>query len=71
MDFKALWLTPNTASVYMVMWLQLDDEPYVLETPPEVLGIIDDHWLEYVTDFGRLGADKKPERKIPDYTSWL
>jgi len=58
MDSKALWLTPNTTNVYMVMWLQLDDEPYVLETPPDVLGIIDDHWFKYVTDFGRLGADK-------------
>jgi hypothetical protein len=58
MDSKALWLTPNTTSVYMTMWLQLDDEPYVIETPPDVLGIIDDHWFKYVCDFGRLGDDK-------------
>ncbi len=64
MDSKALWLTPNTTSVYMVMWLQLDDEPYVLETPADVLGIIDDHWFKYVADFGRLGDDKNQGGKF-------
>lgn len=64
MDSKALWLTPNTTSVYMVMWLQLDGEPYVLETPADVLGIIDDHWFKYVADFGRLGDDKNKGGKF-------
>ena len=64
MDSKALWLTPNTTSVYMMMWLQLDDEPYVLETPADVLGIIDDHWFKYVCDFGRMGADKNKGGKF-------
>ena len=58
MDSEALWLTPNTTSVYMATWLQLSDEPMVIETPPDVLGIIDDHWFNYVADFGRLGPDK-------------
>jgi len=58
MDSKALWLTPNTTSVYMASWLELGDEPMVIETPPDVLGIIDDHWFKYVADFGRLGPDK-------------
>lgn len=58
MDSKALFLTANTTSVYMMAWLQLEDEPMVIETPPDVLGIIDDHWFKYVTDFGRLGPDK-------------
>ena len=44
MDSKALFLTANTTSVYMFSWLQLDEEPMVIETPPDVLGIIDDHW---------------------------
>jgi hypothetical protein len=30
----------------------------VIETPPNVLGIIDDHWFNYVTDFGNAGPDK-------------
>ena len=58
MDSKALWLTPNTTSVYMTSWLELKDEPYVIETPPNVLGIIDDAWFHYVADFGNAGPDK-------------
>lgn len=58
MDSKALWLTPNTTSVYMASWLELGDEPWVIETPPDVLGIIDDHYFKYVADFGRLGPDR-------------
>jgi len=42
----------------MAMWLELGDEPMVIETPPNVLGIIDDHWFHYVADFGNAGPDK-------------
>jgi hypothetical protein len=45
MDSKALWLTPNTTSVYMTSWLELGDEPMVIETPPNVLGFINDAWF--------------------------
>ena len=58
MDSRSLWLTANTTSVYQAMWLELGDEPVVIETPPDVLGIIDDHWFRYVADFGRLGPDR-------------
>ena len=58
MDSKALWLTPNTTSVYMASWLELGDEPMVIETPGDVLGFVNDHWFKYVIDFGRLGPDK-------------
>lgn len=58
MDSKALWLTPNTTNIYMTSWLELKDEPMVIETPPNVLGIIDDHWFHYVADFGNAGPDK-------------
>jgi len=58
MDSKSLWLTPNTTSVYMGSWLELQDEPMVIETPPNVLGFIDDHWFKYVTDFGNAGPDR-------------
>ena len=64
MDSKSLWLTPNTTSVYMASWLQMTDEPWVIETPPDVLGIIDDHWFKYVGDFGRLGPDKSKGGKF-------
>ncbi len=58
MDSKALWLTPNTVSVYMALWLELGDEPMVIETPPNVLGFINDAWFQYVVDFGNAGPDK-------------
>ena len=58
MDSKALFLTANTTSVYMFSWLKLGDEPMVIETPPNVLGFINDHWFRYVIDFGNLGPDK-------------
>jgi hypothetical protein len=66
MDSKALWLTPNTVSVltpntvsvYMATWLELGDEPMVIETPPNVLGFIDNAWFDYVLDFGNAGPDK-------------
>ena len=58
MDSKALWLTPNTVSVYMAMWMEVGDEPMVLETPPDVLGFIDDAWFKFVVDFGRVGPDR-------------
>ncbi len=47
MDSKALFLTANTTSVYMFSWLELGDEPMVIETPPNVLGFINDHWFRY------------------------
>jgi hypothetical protein len=58
MNSKALWLTPNTVSVYMATWMELGDEPMVLETPPNVLGFINDAWFQYVVDFGNAGPDK-------------
>lgn len=58
MDSQAFFLTANTTSVYMMSWLELGDEPMVIETPPDVLGIIDDHYFKYVADFGRLGPDR-------------
>lgn len=58
MDSKSLFLTPNSESIYSVMWIDVKDGPVVIETPPDVLGIIDDHWFQYVADFGRVGPDK-------------
>ena len=58
MDSKALWLTPNTVSIYMGTWMEIGDEPMVIETPPNVLGFIDDAWFNYVVDFGNAGPDK-------------
>ena len=41
MDSKSLFLTPNSESVYNLMWLDLKGGPLVIETSPNVLGIID------------------------------
>ncbi|EHK53894.1 DUF1254 domain-containing protein [Allomesorhizobium alhagi] len=32
--------------------------PLVIEIPPNVLGMIDNHWFEYVGDVGNAGPDK-------------
>jgi hypothetical protein len=58
MDSKVQLLTPNTTVVYVFMWMDTKDGPLVMEAPPNVLGIIDDHWFRYVTDFGRAGPDQ-------------
>ena len=54
MDSKSLFLTPNTETVYNLMWLDLKDGPLVLETPPNILGIVDDFWFQYVGDTGNV-----------------
>ena len=58
MDSKSLFLTANTESIYNIMWIDTKAGPVVIETPPNVLGVIDDHWFQYVADFGRVGPDK-------------
>jgi hypothetical protein len=58
LDSKALWLTPNTDTVYAVSWIDLKNGPVVIESPPETLGIVDDFWFHYVTDLGFVGPDK-------------
>ena len=72
LDPRALLLTGNTTVVYTFMWIDLKDGPMVMETPPNVLGIIDNAWFRYVTDFGNAGDDKGKGGKFllvpPDYT---
>jgi hypothetical protein len=63
MDSKSLFLT-NTESVYNLMWVDTKAGPVVIETPPNVLGVVDDHWFQYVTDFGRVGPDKNKGGKF-------
>ena len=59
MDSKSLFLTPNTETVYAVGWLDLKDGPLVVvETPPNVLGFVNDFWFRYVVDIGNAGPDK-------------
>lgn len=59
MDSKSLWLTANTETVYASTFLDLKtDGPTVIETPPNVLGILDDMWMRYIADVGNAGPDK-------------
>jgi hypothetical protein len=59
MDSKALWLTANTETVYASNFLDLkEDGPVVIESPPNVLGILDDMWMRYVGDIGNAGPDR-------------
>ncbi|MEZ5461262.1 DUF1254 domain-containing protein [Dokdonella sp.] len=58
LDSRSLFLTGNTESIYSLAWVDLKDGPLVFEVPPDVLGFIDDHWFQYVADFGRVGPDK-------------
>jgi hypothetical protein len=58
MDSKALWLTANTTVVYYMSWVDTKNGPIVAETPPNTLGVMDDHWFRYVSDFGNAGPDK-------------
>jgi hypothetical protein len=59
MDSKALWLTPNSETVYASTFLNLKTAgPTVIESPPNVLGILDDMWFRYVGDTGNAGPDR-------------
>jgi len=58
MDSKVQLLTPNTTVIYVFLWMDLKDGPMVMEVPPKVMGIVDDHWFKYVADFGMAGPDK-------------
>jgi len=72
MDSKALWLTPNSETVYASTFIDLKKNgPTVIESPPNVLGILDDMWMRYVGDIGNAGPDRgKGGRFVilpPDY----
>jgi hypothetical protein len=58
MDSKSLFLTPNSETIYFWNWMDLKDGPVVVETPPNILGVVDDFWFRYVTDMGNAGPDK-------------
>lgn len=58
MDSRSLFLTGNTESIYNLMWLDTKAGPLVIETPPNILGLIDTHWFEYVGDVGNAGPDR-------------
>ena len=58
MDAKSLFLTANADTIYFWSNLDVTEGPIVVETPPMSLGIIDDMWFNWVTDFGLPGPDR-------------
>ncbi len=68
-DAKTLVTTPNTDVVYAMGYLDLADGPLVIQSPPGILGILDDFWQRPVHgptidghlwkgDVGGAGPDK-------------
>ncbi len=55
---NAVGLTYNTESIYCSAYLDVAAGPVVIETPPNILGVIDDGWMRYVTDLGNAGPDR-------------
>jgi hypothetical protein len=72
MDSRSLFLTANTETVYNMMWLDSKQGPLVFETPPNVLGMINDFWFHWVGDVGNAGPDRGKGGKYlllpPGYT---
>ena len=58
MDSKSLFLTANADTVYYMSVIDLSNGPVIFESPPEALGVIDDMWFRWITDFGLPGADR-------------
>jgi hypothetical protein len=58
MDSRSLFLTPNADTVYFWGFLDLSQGPLVVETPSDTLGLFDDIWFRWISDFGLPGADR-------------
>ena len=72
MDSRSLFLTrerrhcllPRRSSTSL-------DGPLVLQTPTDTLGLVDDMWFGWITDFGLPGAGPRPGRQLPAAPSGL
>jgi hypothetical protein len=58
MDSRSLFLTANADTVYFWSFVDLSQGPVVIETPSETLGIFNDIWFRWISDFGLPGADR-------------
>jgi hypothetical protein len=58
MDSRTLALTANADTVYFWSVLDLSQGPVVLEAPSDTLGLLNDMWFRWVSDFGLPGADR-------------
>jgi hypothetical protein len=75
MDAKSLFLTANADTIYFFVNLDVTDGPIIVETPPLALGVVDDMWFNWITDFGLPGPDRGEGGKYlfvpPGYTGEL
>ncbi|WP_167004340.1 DUF1254 domain-containing protein [Mumia sp. ZJ430] len=56
---SSYFLTPNTATTYGTMFLDLRASgPIVIEPPKQSLCVVDDFWFRYVADMGIAGPDR-------------
>src|SRR6476659_6120374 len=58
MDSRSLFLTPNADTVYFWSFHDLSQGPLVFETPSDTLGLFNDIWFRWISDFGLPGADR-------------
>ncbi|MFI1239870.1 DUF1254 domain-containing protein [Nocardia salmonicida] len=58
MDSRSLFLTANADTVYFWSFHDLSQGPLVFEVPSDVLGLFDDIWFRWISDFGLPGADR-------------
>jgi hypothetical protein len=75
MDAKSVFLTANADTVYFFGYADLSKGPMVFEAPPGALGVIDDMWWRWASDFGAPGPDRGLGGKYllvpPGYTGQL
>ena len=65
MDSSSRFLTANADTVYYIMFVDLNDGPMVVETPPMALGTFDDMWFQWIIDFGLPGPDRGAGGRFP------
>ena len=58
LDSRSLFLTANADTVYFWSFHDLSDGPLVVETPSDTLGLFNDIWFRWISDFGLPGADR-------------
>jgi hypothetical protein len=57
-DSRTVELTANDNTPYTWFWVDLRNGPLVIEAPPQVLGLADDMWYNWVGDIGLTGPDR-------------
>jgi hypothetical protein len=55
---RGIFLTANADTVYFWSFHDLSQGPLVFETPSDTLGLFNDIWFRWISDFGLPGADR-------------